>query len=94
MRSIKVTELKTHLIRYLRQAFRGEPLSWRDRLVREGRLQPGTQDWGALKISTIGRQVDIQSSLGAVREDPGELRGRQRGADAGDSECQVTRLNS
>ena len=66
MQSIKVTELKAHLSRYLRQASRGEritvrdrddpiaelgpargePLSWRDRLVREGRLRPGTQDWG------------------------------------------------
>ena len=65
MQSIKVTELKSHLSRYLRQASRGEritvrdrdnpiaelgpargePLSWRDRLVREGRLRPGTQDW-------------------------------------------------
>ena len=90
MTSIKVTELKAHLSRYLRQASRGEritvkdrdepiaelgpacatPLSWRDRLVREGRLRPGTQDWGALKVSTIDRRVDIQSSLRAVREDP------------------------
>ena len=89
MESIKVTELKSHLSRYLRQASRGEritvrdrddpiaelgpahaePLSWRDRLVQEGRLRPGTQDWGALKISTIERHVDIQSSLRAVRED-------------------------
>ena len=100
MRSIKVTELKAHLSRYLRQASRGEritvkdrdepiaelgpacatPLSWRDRLVREGRLRPGTQDWGALKISIIERRVDIQSSLRAVREDPGEVRRRKRGA--------------
>ena len=49
---------------------RGEPLAWRDRLVREGRLRPGTQDWGALKISIIERRVDIQSSLRAVRGDP------------------------
>ena len=100
MQSIKVTELKAHLSRYLRQASRGEritvrdrddpiaelgpprgePLSWRDRLVREGRLRPGTQDWGALKITTIERHVDIQSSLSAVREDPGEVRRRERGA--------------
>ena len=100
MMSIKVTELKAHLSRYLRQASRGEritvkdrdepiaelgpacatPLSWRDRLVREGRLRPGTQDWGALKVSTIDRRVDIQSSLRAVREDPGEVRRRKRGA--------------
>ena len=100
MTSIKVTELKAHLSRYLRQASRGEritvkdrdepiaelgpacatPLSWRDRLVREGRLRPGTQDWGALKVSTIERRVDTQSSLRAVREDPGEARRRKRGA--------------
>ncbi len=99
MQSIKVTELKAHLSRYLRQASRGEritvrdrddpiaelgparePLSWRDRLVREGRLRPGTQDWGALKITTIERHVDIQSSLRAVREDPGEVRRRERSA--------------
>ena len=100
MQSIKVTELKSHLSRYLRQASRGEritvtdrndpvaelgpargePLSWRDRLVREGRLRPGTQNWGALKITAIERHVDIQSSLRAVREDPGEVRRRQRGA--------------
>ena len=100
MTSIKVTELKAHLSRYLRQASRGEritvrdrdepiaelgpsrgePLAWRDRLVREGRLRPGTQDWGALKISIIERRVDIQSSLREVREDPDEVRRRKRGA--------------
>ena len=100
MQSIKVTELKSHLSRYLRQASRGEritvrdrddpiaelgpargdPLSWRDRLVREGRLRPGTQNWGALKITTIERRVDIQSSLRDVRGDPGEVRRRKRGA--------------
>ena len=57
----------------------GKPLSWRDRLVREGRLRPGTQDWGALKISSIGRRVDIQASLRAIREDPDEVRRRKRG---------------
>lgn len=100
MQSIKVTELKAHLSRYLRQASRGEritvrdrddpiaelgpapeePLSCRDRLVRDGRLRPGTQDWGALKITTIERHVDIESSLRAVREDPVEVRRRERGA--------------
>lgn len=59
---------------------RGEPLSWRDRLVREGRLRPGTQDWGSLKISNIERRVDIQASLRAVREDPDEVRRRKRAA--------------
>jgi antitoxin (DNA-binding transcriptional repressor) of toxin-antitoxin stability system len=58
---------------------RTEPLSWRDRLVREGRLRPGTQDWGALRISALGRRVDIQASLRAVREDPDEIRRRERG---------------
>lgn len=100
MQSIKVTELKAHLSRYLRQASRGEritvsdrdnpiaelgparaePLFVRDRLVRDGRLRPGTQDWGALKISNLGRRVDIQSSLRAVREEPGEVRRRKRAA--------------
>ena len=59
MQPIKATELKSY----------GEPLSWRDRLVREGRLRAGTQDWDSLRISAIGRRVDIQSSLRAVRED-------------------------
>ena len=59
---------------------RGAPLSWRDRLVREGGLRPGTQDWDALKISNLGRRVDIQTALRAVREDPGEVRRRQRRA--------------
>ena len=100
MQSIKVTELKSHLSRYLRQASRGEritvrdredpiaelgpargePLSSRERLVREGRLRAGTQDWGALTISAIGRRVDIQASLRAVREEPDEVRRRQRTA--------------
>ena len=95
-----MTELKSHLSRYLRKASRGEritvrdrddpiaelgparsePLSRRDRLVREGRLRPGTQDWGALTISTIDRRVDIQASLRAVREEPDEVRRRQRTA--------------
>ena len=56
------------------------PASERDRLVRDGRLRRGTQDWGALKISPIERRVDIQSSLRAVREDPDEVRRRKRGA--------------
>lgn len=51
-------------------------LTWRDRLAREGRLQPGTQDWGALQITSLERPVDIQASLRAVREDPSEIRRR------------------
>jgi antitoxin (DNA-binding transcriptional repressor) of toxin-antitoxin stability system len=96
MKAINVTELKTHLSRYLRLASRGarvvvkdrdepiaelgppqaEPSSWHDRLARAGRLRPGTQNWGALKISALDRRVDIQASLRAVREDPSEIRRR------------------
>jgi len=57
-----------------------EPLAWRDRLAAEGRLRPGTQDWRGLEISPPGRRVDIQASLGAVRNDPDEVRRRERGA--------------
>ena len=96
MKVVNVTELKSHLSKYLRLASRGtriivkdrdepvaelgplqtEPPSWRERLAREGRLRPGTQRWGTLEISTLGRHVDIQASLRAVREDPGEVRRR------------------
>jgi antitoxin (DNA-binding transcriptional repressor) of toxin-antitoxin stability system len=54
---------------------RAGPERWPDRLAREGRLRPGTQQWGALKVSAIER-VDIQASLGAVREDASEVRRR------------------
>ena len=50
-----------------------EALPWRDRLVQEGRLRRGTQNWGKLKISRLDRPVDIQASLRAVREDPSEI---------------------
>jgi len=53
-----------------------ESLAWRDRLAREGRLRPGTQNWARLDISKLDRPVDIQASLRAVREDPSEVRGR------------------
>jgi antitoxin (DNA-binding transcriptional repressor) of toxin-antitoxin stability system len=53
-----------------------EPQSWRERLARAGRLRPGTQDWGELRISRLDREVDIQASLRAVREDPSEIRRR------------------
>ncbi len=96
MKDINVTELKSHLSRYLRLASRGarivvndrnEPIAeigppradaiaWHDRLARQGRLRPGTQNWARLKISRVGRRVDIQASLGAVREDPSEVRQR------------------
>ncbi|MBI3047211.1 MAG: type II toxin-antitoxin system Phd/YefM family antitoxin [Acidobacteria bacterium] len=96
MKAINVTELKTHLSKYLRLASRGgrilvkdrdepvaelgppqaAPTSWPERLAREGRLRLGTQNWGALKISKLGRHIEIQASLRAVREDPSEVRRR------------------
>ncbi|MGH9322402.1 MAG: type II toxin-antitoxin system Phd/YefM family antitoxin [Vicinamibacteria bacterium] len=96
MKAINVTELKSHLSKYLRLASRGilivvkdrdepiaqlgppqpEALSWRERLAREGRLRLGTQDWATLKLSRLDRQVEIQESLRAVREDPSEVRRR------------------
>jgi antitoxin (DNA-binding transcriptional repressor) of toxin-antitoxin stability system len=54
----------------------GEPRPWHDRLASEGRLRRGTQNWERLKISRLERQVDIQASLRAVREDPDEIRRR------------------
>jgi antitoxin (DNA-binding transcriptional repressor) of toxin-antitoxin stability system len=51
-------------------------VSWRERLARDGRLRLGTQDWRRLEISSLDRPIDIQSSLRAVREDPGEVRRR------------------
>jgi antitoxin (DNA-binding transcriptional repressor) of toxin-antitoxin stability system len=53
-----------------------ETLPWRERLARDGRLRPGTQDWGKVRISRLDSAVDIQGSLQAVREDPGEVRRR------------------
>jgi antitoxin (DNA-binding transcriptional repressor) of toxin-antitoxin stability system len=50
--------------------------SWRARLTEMGRLRPGTQDWGTLRVSRIRRRVDIQAALRAVREDPSEVRRR------------------
>lgn len=52
---------------------RGDAVSWRDRLARNGRLRLGTQAWGSLAISKLKRRIDIQSSLRAVREDPREV---------------------
>jgi antitoxin (DNA-binding transcriptional repressor) of toxin-antitoxin stability system len=49
---------------------------WRARLVEAGRLRPGTQDWGKLRVSRLESPVDIQASLRAVREDPSEVRRR------------------
>jgi antitoxin (DNA-binding transcriptional repressor) of toxin-antitoxin stability system len=53
-----------------------EPLSWHDRLARDGRLRRGSQNWERLKISPLDRPVDIQASLRAVREDSNEVRRR------------------
>jgi antitoxin (DNA-binding transcriptional repressor) of toxin-antitoxin stability system len=53
-----------------------DAVSWRDRLARDGRLRLGTQDWRRLEISRLDRPIDIQASLEAVREDPGEVRRR------------------
>lgn len=50
--------------------------SWRERLAAEGRLRPGTQDWGSLVLSPLDRRVDIQAALRDVREDPSEVRRR------------------
>ena len=91
-----MTELKSHLSKYLRLASRGrrivvrdrdEPIAelgppqpgttpWHERLARQGRLRPGTQDWASLKLSRLPRPADIQASLRAVREDPSEVRRR------------------
>jgi antitoxin (DNA-binding transcriptional repressor) of toxin-antitoxin stability system len=49
---------------------------WHQRLTRQGRLRPGTQNWAKLRISSSSRDIDIQASLRAVREDPGEVRRR------------------
>jgi antitoxin (DNA-binding transcriptional repressor) of toxin-antitoxin stability system len=54
----------------------GDSQSWRARLADAGRLRPGTQDWGKLRVSRLKRRVDIQASLRAVREDPSEVRRR------------------
>jgi antitoxin (DNA-binding transcriptional repressor) of toxin-antitoxin stability system len=47
---------------------------WHQRLARQGRLRPGTQDWARLEVSKTGRGIDIQASLRAVREDSGKVR--------------------
>lgn len=49
-------------------------LPWRDRLVREGRLRQGTQNWDKLKVSRLDVSTDVQASLRAVREDSNEVR--------------------
>jgi len=52
------------------------PVSWRERLAREGRLRLGSQDWGTQRISKLNRRIDIQASLREVREDASEIRRR------------------
>ena len=44
-------------------------MPWHERLVHEGRLRPGTQNWAVLKVSRLNRRVDIQRSLRDVREE-------------------------
>ena len=53
-----------------------ELVSWRERLARDGRLRLGRQTWEEMKVSKLDREVDIQASLRAVREDPSEVRRR------------------
>ena len=53
-----------------------DAVSWRERQARVGRLRLGTQDWANLKITGVGRPIDIQASLRAVREESGEVRRR------------------
>jgi antitoxin (DNA-binding transcriptional repressor) of toxin-antitoxin stability system len=50
--------------------------SWHTRLVEAGRLNPGTQDWGSLRVSRLRKRVDVQAALREVREDPSEVRRR------------------
>lgn len=52
------------------------PHDWRERLSTAGRLRIGTQAWSDLSITPLDREVDIQASLHAVREDPSEIRRR------------------
>jgi len=52
-------------------------LSWRERLAREGRLRPGSQQWSALQFSPLSRPIDIQATLDAVREESHDARTRR-----------------
>jgi len=54
----------------------GTSVGWPERLARQGRLRLGSQDWSKLRVTRLARSVDIQASLRAVREDPGEVRRR------------------
>ena len=50
---------------------------WRDRLSSDGRLRRGSQNWAALRVSPLGRAIDMQASLDAVRDDPRASRRRR-----------------
>ena len=49
---------------------------WRERLARAGRLTRGSQQWGSLRVSKLGRPIDIQRALSDVREDARDVRRR------------------
>jgi antitoxin (DNA-binding transcriptional repressor) of toxin-antitoxin stability system len=49
---------------------------WRQRMIRDGRLRPGTQDWENFHITPLGRSVDVLAALQDVREEPNEVRRR------------------
>jgi hypothetical protein len=53
-----------------------EASSWRQRMAQEGRLRLGSQAWSQLHVSRLDRKIDIQASLGEVRQDPSEVRRR------------------
>lgn len=89
MKTVSISELKTHLSKYLRMVGRGEKIVVMDRkepvaqlgpledeatspierLIREGKLRRGTQDWSKLKFSKLKKKIDIQASLQAVRDE-------------------------
>ena len=48
--------------------------SWRERMLRDGRMRAGSQNWKALTISKLERAIDAQAALQAVREEPDEVR--------------------
>ncbi len=50
--------------------------TWVERMAGQGRLRPGTQRWNELRITKLGKRIDIQASLREVREDAGEVRRR------------------
>jgi antitoxin (DNA-binding transcriptional repressor) of toxin-antitoxin stability system len=54
----------------------GGPETWQDRLAAQGRLRLGSQEWKTLRVSMLEASIDIQESLRAVREEPGDVRRR------------------